>query len=71
MAGKLDVLRVSYDKCGRSGRYQLQRLIRDRGRDGKLVDWLEELTADCPKKKSLLNMSNRCGAKFPQLPKVL
>ena len=39
LIGKLDDLRVSCDKCGRSGRYQVQRLIRDRGRDGKIVDW--------------------------------
>jgi hypothetical protein len=65
------MLRVSCDKCGRDGRYQVQRLINDRGRDGKIVDWLEVITADCPKKKSLLNMSDRCGAKCPDLPKVL
>jgi hypothetical protein len=68
---KLDVLRVSCDKCGRDGCYGLAKLIDKRGRDGKLVDWLEELTADCPKKKSAHNMRDRCGAKCPQLPKVL
>jgi hypothetical protein len=41
LIGKLDDLRVSCDKCGRSGRYKVQRLIRDRGRDGKIVDWLD------------------------------
>jgi len=44
LIGKLDDLRVSCDKCGRAGRYQVQRLIKDRGRDGKIVDWLDELT---------------------------
>ena len=58
LIGKLDVLRVSCDKCGRDGCYGLAKLIDKRGRNGKLVDWLEELTADCPKKKSLLNMSD-------------
>jgi hypothetical protein len=53
LIGKLDMLRVSV----RNG---LAKLIDKRGRDGKIVDWLEELTADCPKKKSLLNMSDRC-----------
>jgi hypothetical protein len=37
--------------------------------DAKLVDWLDELTADCPKKQAR-NMSDRCGARFPQLPKI-
>ena len=71
LIGKLDVLRVSCDKCGRDGCYGLAKLIDKRGRHGKIVDWLEELTADCPKKKSLLSMSDRCGAKFPQMPRVL
>jgi len=71
LIGKLDMLRVSCEKCGRDGRYGVAKLIDKRGRDGKLVDWLDELTADCPKKKSLLNMSDRYGAKCPQLPKVL
>ena len=30
--------------------YRLHRLIRKRGRDAKLIDWLDELTAECPKK---------------------
>jgi hypothetical protein len=42
--GKLDVLSVACE----AGRYQLQRLIDDRGRDAKLIDWLDEITADCP-----------------------
>jgi len=44
--------------------------VQSRRRYGKIVDWIEELTADCPKKKSLLNMSDRCAAKCPDLPKV-
>jgi len=31
LVGQLDMLRVSCEKCGRSGRYQVQRLIKDRG----------------------------------------
>ncbi|MGC1688448.1 MAG: hypothetical protein WA756_00675, partial [Pseudolabrys sp.] len=44
------VLRVSCDKCGRDGCYGLGRLIKKRGRDAMLIDWLDELTAECPKK---------------------
>jgi hypothetical protein len=69
LTGKLEVLRVSCDKCSRSGRYQVQRLINDHGRDGKIVDWLDQITADCPK-KTTRSWSNRCGAKCPDLPKV-
>ena len=70
LIGKLDVLRVTCDKCGRGGVYQLQRLILQRGRDAKLIDWLDELTADCPKKIAR-NMNDPCGARCPDLPKVL
>ena len=69
LIGKLDVLRVSCDKCGRDGCYGLGRLIKKRGRDAMLIDWLDELTAECPKKVAH-NMNDPCGAKCP-LPKVL
>jgi hypothetical protein len=70
LIGKLDVLRVAYEKCGRDGRYQVQRLINDRGRDGKIIDWLDQITVDCAKKQAR-NMNDPCGAKCPDLPKVL
>jgi hypothetical protein len=50
LIGKTEVLRVTCEKCGRDGRYIVARLIRKRGRDAKLIDWLDELTAGCPKK---------------------
>ena len=70
LIGKLDVLRVSCEDCGRDGCYGLNRLIRVYGRNAKLVDWLDVITADCPK-KAARSMNDRCGAKCPQLPKVL
>jgi hypothetical protein len=70
LIGKLDVLRVSCEKCGRDGCYGLNRLIEKRGRDAKLIDWLDELTAECPKKIAP-DMNDPCAAKCPQLPKVL
>jgi hypothetical protein len=45
-------------------------LIERRGRDAKLIGWLDEITADCPKKLAH-NMNDPCGARFPDLPKVL
>ena len=45
LIGKLDLLRVACDKCGRDGCYGLNRLIKRRGRDAKLIDWLDEITA--------------------------
>ena len=65
-----DLIGVSCNKFGRDGCYGLHRLIEKRGRDAKLIDWLDELTAECPKKIAH-NMNDPCGAKCPQLPKVL
>jgi hypothetical protein len=70
LIGKLDLLRVACEKCGRDGCYGLNRLIERRGRDAKLIDWLDELTADCAKKRAG-NKNDPCGARYPQLPKVL
>jgi len=70
LIGKLDVLYVHCAKCTRSGRYQLRRLIEERGRDGKIIDWLSELTADCPK-MTAHNMNDPCGARCPDLPRVV
>jgi hypothetical protein len=70
LIGKLDVLRVRCEKCGRDSCYALNRLINKRGRDAKIVDWLGEITADCPKKLAH-NWSDQCGARCPDLPRAL
>jgi len=70
LVGKLPVLRVNCDKCQRLGRYALQRLIAICGRDGKVIDWPDEITADC-RKKIERNMSDPCGAKCPDLAAVM
>jgi hypothetical protein len=50
LVGKLEVLRLECDKCGRHGRYRLDRLIEQDGIDAKLFDWEPE--ADCPRKQA-------------------
>jgi hypothetical protein len=70
LLGKLTVLRVECSKCGQFGRYPLPRLIEQRGRDVRILDWLDELTADCPRKQSA-SISDQCRARSPDLPKVL
>jgi hypothetical protein len=57
-------------KCGRAGSYSIPYLISGRGGDAKVIDWLDELTADCPK-KSAHNTNDQCEARCPDLPKVL
>jgi hypothetical protein len=69
LIGKLDVVLVSCERCGRNGRYRLQSLIAERGGDASVVDWLAELTADCSIKQAQ-NWSDRCAACCPDLPRV-
>ena len=70
IVGKLTVLRITCDKCGRSGQYRVDRLIMRYGIDAKLFDWLDEITADCPRKQAK-NLNDQCGARCPDLPKVV
>ena len=70
LQGKLTALRVACEKCGRAGRYHVERLIERRGPRGKVVDLLAEVTADCPR-RAAANFTDRCGAKCPDLPLVM
>jgi hypothetical protein len=70
LISKLDVLRVSCEKCGRDGCYGLNRLIRKRAPNAKLIDWIDELTAECPKRIAN-NINDTCGVRCPDVPKVL
>jgi hypothetical protein len=47
LIGKLDLLRVACEKCGRDGCYGLNRLIERRSRNAKLIDWLDEKSQFC------------------------
>jgi hypothetical protein len=68
IVGKLDVLRVECDKCGRRGSYPLDRLIERYGIGAKLFDFEPE--ADCPRKIAR-NPYDACGARCPDLSKVV
>lgn len=70
LVGKLDVLRVTCDKRGRAGRYRLDWLIERRGADGTIIDFLADLTVDCPRRQAG-KISDLCAAKCPDLPRVL
>jgi len=70
LIGKLDMVRVNCTKCGHDGCYGLRRLIEKRGRNAKVIDWLDEVTADCPK-KTARNMNDPCGARCQDLTRVL
>jgi hypothetical protein len=47
LVGKLEVLNVECDKCGRRGRYRLYCLIQRYGVDAKLFDRSDQITANC------------------------
>jgi hypothetical protein len=70
LVGKLEVLNVECDKCGRRGRYRLDRLIERYGIDAKLFEWSDEITADCPRKIAK-KLDDLCGASCPDLPGVV
>ena len=70
LIGRMNVVYVHCGKCGRAGRYHLQQLIDERGRDARVIDWLDEITVDCPKKRTH-NWNDQCVARCPDLPKVL
>jgi hypothetical protein len=68
LVGKLEVLNVECDKCGRRGRYRLDQLIERYGIDAKLFDWEPE--ADCPR-KVVRNENDPCGVRCPDLSRVV
>ena len=70
LIGRAALVRVTCDKCGREGYYPLRGLIRVHGTDAKIIDWLAEITADCPKKMAH-NMNDPCCARCPDLAVVL
>jgi len=46
-------------------RYRVAKVAETIGWDGKLTDWLYDLTADCPRKRSP-GLADPCGARYPQ-----
>ena len=51
-------------------RGHFHRLIERYGIDAKLFDWSDEITADCPRKQAK-NLNDQCGARCPDLSKVV
>ena len=67
---KLESLRVTCIKCGRESRYMVRRLAAIRGLNARVTDFLAEVTADCPKRRSA-DMSDQCAAALPDLARVM
>lgn len=70
---RLRMLRVECSKCGRAGRYSVDRLAYERP-DGTVGELLEELTAECPKRLRrdiTVSVYDICKASCPDLPAVI
>ena len=67
--GKLSVLRIVCEKCGRSGQYPVAKMIEKHGRDYMLTTFTDEVTADCPR-MIRKDYSDWCGANSPDMVKV-
>ena len=63
LVGRVRVLRVDCDRCGRHGRYLVDKLVYDHGADTKLTEWFSKLIEDCPQK----NAVRACDAVMPDL----
>jgi hypothetical protein len=70
LLGKLTVFRIECPKCGWFGRYPLHRLIDRHGGSGTIIEWLDGLTADCPRKRAAA-ITDQCHARCPDLPTVV
>ena len=69
LIGQLEHLEIACPKSDRLGRYSVRRLAMQYGRDGKLTDWINRMTKDCPRKQSP-GLADACGARCPDLLKL-
>src|SRR5689334_18904581 len=58
LVGKIEYLTLACEKCGRAGRYRVDRLLDQLGHEGKLTDLKVRLTADCPQVRPPNSMTN-------------
>jgi len=70
LLGKIGMLRVECGKCGRAGSYSVCYLIQQCGRKHTILDWKDQLTADCPRRVKK-NYDDQCSARCPDLLKVI
>jgi len=64
----VDWVEIKCRKSPRAGRYRVQTLIERYGR--ACEDWIEQISADCPKRAETRDWYNRCGANCPTLVDV-
>jgi len=69
LAGRIDRLDVSRNRCDRRGRLRLARLFDQHGPGTPVPELLRVLSADCPR-RSADKVRDRCGAHLPGLAGV-
>lgn len=66
LVGKLEWYVIECRKCGRSGRFLVQRMLDQHGPDYSLIAFKDELVKDCPRTIAK-RYDDRCGACSPGL----
>jgi hypothetical protein len=70
IVGRMRVLRITCDKCGRHSEDELNRLVERYGVFGKIDEWSRIATFDCPRRRGK-NDDDPCGPIRPDLPNVV
>lgn len=70
LIGKLGMLRVECGKCGFTGSYSVCYLARQCRRKQTILDWKDQLTADCPRRVKG-DYDDQCSARCPDLLKII
>lgn len=69
IAGRLSKLRIECAKCRRAGVYSVARLLRKRGGDAAITDWIAEVSGDC-RRRQANQLYDLCGARCPGLAEL-
>lgn len=69
VAAKIGMLDVACSKCERRGRLNIQKLISEYGADIGLPELKDKIAKGCPRLEKS-RYDDRCGAHYPQIPKL-
>jgi hypothetical protein len=68
LLGRLDWREIVCTKCDRHGHYYVHGLASTHGRNFKILEWIGEMTKDCPRQNSP-GLADARGARCPGLRK--
>jgi hypothetical protein len=69
LLGRVDWLDIVCVKCERHGRYRVHTLVPQRGLDCRIPDWVNDITCDCPRRRSPA-LADAGGATCPGLLEI-